>query len=273
MSPKTKFTKWECSDDGWKVWGTPDTTLKAEAHRYLACSAYASPSKIQGVFGPVGHEGRMVPLTTWPIRYQQSGSDGGWKVWHKIDWHMLVARLPPEDQGVKARATGEVLAVEQSSNNDNGDVENTTQVLAELKKQQREAPFKAPQMDAPVQYTVLAEIPATNAPADACTQHKEIWPASTAPLSRLPLASYKQLYSSYHTASSCAPRPRRPVRPRFRARLRRLHRHVRRRRFGWPRLLAPPPPPPNTLQRSTRPGCRPRHVPARGPKAPRRRCV
>jgi hypothetical protein len=53
-------------------------------------------------------------------------------------------------------------------------VENTIQVLAELKKQQREHPFKAPQMDSPVQYTVLAEIPATN-PADAhITQHKEI---------------------------------------------------------------------------------------------------
>jgi hypothetical protein len=48
------------------------------------------------------------------------------------------------------------------------DVENTFQVPAELKKQQREAPFKAPQMDAPVQYTVLAENPATN-PADAHT--------------------------------------------------------------------------------------------------------
>jgi hypothetical protein len=107
-----------------------------------------------------------------------------------------------------------VVAAEQSSNNDKGDVENAFQVLAELKKQQREAPFfgpenfvwrhvlhmrpstgcrgsfaqavaagpkrnlgplsglvlydrnlKAPQMDAPVQYTVLAEIPATN-PAD-----------------------------------------------------------------------------------------------------------
>jgi hypothetical protein len=46
--------------------------------------------------------------------------------------------------------------------NNLGDVENTIQVLAELKKQQREATFKAPQMDAPVQYTVLAEIPATN---------------------------------------------------------------------------------------------------------------
>jgi hypothetical protein len=56
-----------------------------------------------------------------------------------------------------------VLTVEQSSNNDKGDVENAIQVLAELKKQQREAPFKVPQMDAPVQYTVLAgEIPATS---------------------------------------------------------------------------------------------------------------
>jgi hypothetical protein len=38
------------------------------------------------------------------------------------------------------------------------------------------------------------------------TQYKEIWPASTAPLSKLPLASYKLLYISYHIASSCAPR-------------------------------------------------------------------
>ena len=57
---------------------------------------------------------------------------------------------------------GVVLAVEQPSNNDKGDVENIIQVLAELKKQQREASFKAPQMDAPVQHTVLAEIPAAD---------------------------------------------------------------------------------------------------------------
>jgi hypothetical protein len=54
---------------------------------------------------------------------------------------------------------------------DKGDVENTIQVLAELKKHQREAPFKAPQMDAPVQYAVLAGIPATN-PADAHSTKK-----------------------------------------------------------------------------------------------------
>jgi len=114
----------------------------------------------------------MVPLTIWPIRDQQSGFDEGWKVWHKTDWHALVAKLPPEEyHGINARATGEVVAAEQPSNNDKGDVENTFQVLAELKKQQREAPFKAPQMDAPVQYTVLAEIPATN-PADAHSTKK-----------------------------------------------------------------------------------------------------
>jgi hypothetical protein len=67
--------------------------------------------------------------------------------------------------GANARATGEVLTAEQSCNNDKGDVENT--ILGSpcrIKKatvQQREAPFKTPQMDAPVQYTVLAEIPAT----------------------------------------------------------------------------------------------------------------
>jgi hypothetical protein len=83
--------------------------------------------------------------------------EDGWKVW---DPHIpnLKAELPAADLGANARAAGgEVLAVEQSSNNDKEDVENTIQVLAELKKQQREAPFKAPQMDAPVQYTVLAE--------------------------------------------------------------------------------------------------------------------
>jgi hypothetical protein len=62
--------------------------------------------------------------------------------------------LPAEDLIANARATGEVLTAEQSSNNDKGDVENTIQVLAELRKQQREPPFKAPQMDAPVQYAI-----------------------------------------------------------------------------------------------------------------------
>jgi hypothetical protein len=81
----------------------PGTTLEAGAHRVLACSAYASPSKeVYSV--RAGHEGPMG--TIWPIRDQQSGFDGGWKAWHEIDWHMLVdARLPPGDQGVDARAT------------------------------------------------------------------------------------------------------------------------------------------------------------------------
>jgi hypothetical protein len=94
--------------------------------------------------------------------------DDGWnKVW---DPHIsnLEAGLPAEDLGANARATGEVLAVEQYSNNDKGDVENTTQVVAELKKQQREPPFKAPQMDGCTCaiHGAIAEIPATN-PADA----------------------------------------------------------------------------------------------------------
>jgi hypothetical protein len=84
-------------------------------------------------------------------------------------------------------------------------VENTIQVLAEVKKQQREPPLKAPQMDAPVQYTVLAEIPATN-PADARSIKKFglHQPRPSSPLQTPPLVSYKQLYNSYHTASSCA---------------------------------------------------------------------
>jgi hypothetical protein len=55
----------------------------------------------------------------------------------------LGAGLAAEDLVANARVTGEVLKAEQSSNNDKGDVKKTFQVLAELKKQQREArPFK-----------------------------------------------------------------------------------------------------------------------------------
>jgi hypothetical protein len=60
------------------------------------------------------------------------------------------------------------------------------------------------------------------------------------PLQNLPRHLYKLLYSTYHTASSCAPRLRRPVRPRPRGRLRRPWRLKRRRRFGY----KPPSPPP-----------------------------
>jgi hypothetical protein len=51
-------------------------------------------------------------------------TDDGWKVW---DPHIpdLEAGLPAEELSANARATGEVLTVEQSSNNDKGDVENT----------------------------------------------------------------------------------------------------------------------------------------------------
>jgi hypothetical protein len=193
-----------------------------------------SPSKVHLVRGHEGPRWCHSPYGQSEINNLGLGMSEGWKAWHKIDWHMLVAKQVTAGRSgcINARATGEVVAVEQSSNNDKGVVENTFQVLAEIKKQQREAPFKATQMDAPVQYTVLAENPATN-PADAhSTQYKEIWPASTAPLSRPSRVSYKELHSSYHTASSCAPRSRRPVRPRFRGRLRRL-----RQRFRWPRLL------------------------------------
>jgi hypothetical protein len=68
-------------------------------------------------------------------------SEDGWEVW---DPHIpnLEAGLPAADLGANARATGEVLAVEQSSNNDEGDVENTIQVLAELKKLTARGPLQ-----------------------------------------------------------------------------------------------------------------------------------
>jgi hypothetical protein len=101
-----------------------------------------------------------------------------------------------------------------------------------------------PTMDAPVQYTVLAEIPATNL-ADAHSAKKfglhQPRPSPDSPSS----VTGSSTTATTHTASSCVPRPRRPVRPRFRASLRRLRRHVQRRGFRWARLLLLPPPPPS----------------------------
>jgi hypothetical protein len=143
--------------------------------------------------------------------------EDGWKVW---DPHIpnRLAGLPAADLGAKQRQSDrcEVLAVQQSSNNDKGDVENTIQVLAELKKQQREAPYKAPQMDAPVQHTVLAESPATN-PADAHSTKKfGLHQPRPSPDSPSSVTRSSTTATTHHTASSCAPRPRRPVRPRSR---------------------------------------------------------
>jgi hypothetical protein len=88
-SAAIKIMKWECPEDGWKVWEPPpETTLEAGAHRILACSAYASPSK--KVYSVRGHEGPMG--TIWPTRDQQSGFDEGWKAWHKIDWPAYASR-------------------------------------------------------------------------------------------------------------------------------------------------------------------------------------
>jgi hypothetical protein len=113
----------------------------------------------------------MVPLAIWPVRDLQSEfAEGGAEVWE-----------PPGISGVEenllanARVVGEVASdLEQKRNDIVGDVENTSHVRAELKKHQREAAIKATQMDAHVQCTVLAEIPATVDPS----------------LSRLPSFSY-----------------------------------------------------------------------------------
>jgi hypothetical protein len=59
------------------------------------------------------------------------------------------------------------------------------QLLAESKKQQREAPFKAPQMDAPGQHPGLAEGLATN-PADAHSIQRNLACINRAPLQALP---------------------------------------------------------------------------------------
>jgi hypothetical protein len=114
------------------------------------------------------------------------------------------ARGPSPPPPPPAPTRGVIKSQKIPSNNDKGDVENTTQVLAELKKQQREAPapFKAPQMDAPVQYTVLTEIPATN-PADAHSLKKfglhQPRPSPDSPSS----VTGSSTAAAYHTASSC----------------------------------------------------------------------
>jgi hypothetical protein len=41
--------KWFCLADGWRVWEPPATTMVADTHRQLACSAYASPSTTRWV--------------------------------------------------------------------------------------------------------------------------------------------------------------------------------------------------------------------------------
>ena len=68
-SAAIKITKWECPEDGWKVWEPPETTLEAGAHRILACGAYASPSKVHLVRG---HEGPRVPLTTYMANHRSA---------------------------------------------------------------------------------------------------------------------------------------------------------------------------------------------------------
>jgi hypothetical protein len=132
---------------------------------------------IQGVFGPGS---RKADGATRHI-YGQSEVCNlslvvvGWKVWHKIDWHVIVAGLPPEDLSANARATGVVLAVEQSSNSDKGDAcGKHYSGPCRIKKAtacERPPSRRHSWMHPPVQYTVLAEIPATN-PADAHSAKK-----------------------------------------------------------------------------------------------------
>jgi hypothetical protein len=64
----------------------------------------------------------MVPLTIWSIKDLQSEFDDGWKVWDPHISNLETGLLPAGDLSANARATGEVLVVEQSSNNDKGDV-------------------------------------------------------------------------------------------------------------------------------------------------------
>ena len=97
-----------------------DQPLPVEAGRILVCSAKHPDIATNGI-SPIS--------IYWFIEGIGSG--------------LLLSRLPRlciatrDLKRLNARATGEVLEVKGLSNNDNGDVEKTFQVLAELKKQQR----------------------------------------------------------------------------------------------------------------------------------------
>jgi hypothetical protein len=170
LSPKLWFGPKTSKAEDWKLWVEQfaEDSIVVEHHAfYLDAKWLCRTGHVHWVPMPsvgLGWGFSELDHKTW------DKPEDGWKVW---DPHIpnRLAGLPAADLGANARATGEVLAAQQSSNNDKGDVENTIQVLAELKKQQREAPFKAPQMDAPGQHPVLAESPATN-PADAHSTKK-----------------------------------------------------------------------------------------------------
>jgi hypothetical protein len=86
---------WFCPADGWRVWEPPATTMAADAHRQLACSAYASPSTTRWIMNCNGGP------TTWVPVCCQSGAGQSAEV----------------DLAADARGGSAALEVEQCRNN------------------------------------------------------------------------------------------------------------------------------------------------------------
>jgi hypothetical protein len=133
-SPKLKFPK-TAETDVWRLFVERRTAQFAEdsivvEHRALYQDAEWLCRTDHVYWVPMPSLGLGWGFSELDHRTWDKPEGPGWKVWnpHIPD---LEAGLPAADLGANARATGEVLTVEQSSNNDKGDVENNIQVLAE----------------------------------------------------------------------------------------------------------------------------------------------
>jgi hypothetical protein len=104
--------KWFCLADGWRVWEPPATTMVADTHRQLACSAYASPSTTRWVRNC---NGGWAPVRSWPVRN-------------------LDSEFAEVDLATGAMEANVVLKVEQYRNNIVGDVENISPSPCRIKK-------------------------------------------------------------------------------------------------------------------------------------------
>ena len=139
LSPKLKFGPKASKAEVWKLFVeqfAEDSIVVEHRALYLDAKWLCRTGHVHWVPMPsvgLGWGFSELDHKTW------DKPEDGWKVW---DPHIpnRLAGLPAADLGANARATGEVLAAQQSSNNDKGDVENTIQVLAELKKSNSERP-------------------------------------------------------------------------------------------------------------------------------------
>jgi hypothetical protein len=155
---------WECQDDGWKVWEAPDTTMEAEAHRQLACSAYASPSKVYSVRGHEKDVWCHSPYGQSEICNLSLRKGGRRCGSHQVSRVSRRICLP-----MPARVVGEVASdLEQKKERHSGGCGKYFTRPCRIKKAPERGRHQGDaQMDAHVQCTVLAEISATRPSPDS----------------------------------------------------------------------------------------------------------